>query len=99
MVSSTKKSKNDSPSLNDDEVSALQNLQSSFGLIKSEISKVIIGQDEAIEKIFICMLSQGHALLMGVPGLAKTLLVNSLLNAYLCLFRGSNLLLISCHLM
>ena len=78
MVSSTKKSKNDSPSLNDDEVNALQNLQSSFGLIKSEISKVIIGQDEAIEKIFICMLSQGHALLMGVPGLAKTLLVNSI---------------------
>ena len=74
MVSSTKKSKNDSPSLNEDEVNALQNLQSSFGLIKSEISKVIIGQDEAIEKIFVCMLSQGHALLMGVPGLAKTLL-------------------------
>ena len=59
-------------------MNALQELQSSFESIKEEIGKVIIGQEEAIEKIFICMLSQGHALLMGVPGLAKTLLVNSI---------------------
>ena len=59
-------------------MSALHDLQSSFESIKEEIGKVIIGQEEAIEKIFICMLSQGHALLMGVPGLAKTLLVNSI---------------------
>ena len=51
---------------------------SSHKKFKEEIGKVIIGQNEAIEKIFICMLSQGHALLMGVPGLAKTLLVNSI---------------------
>ena len=64
--------------MNDDDVNALKELQKSYHAIKSEISKVIIGQEEAIEKIFICMLSQGHALLMGVPGLAKTLLVNSI---------------------
>ena len=64
--------------MNDDEVSALQELQNSFDSIKHEINKVMIGQEEAIEKIFMCMLSQGHALLMGVPGLAKTLLVNSI---------------------
>ena len=78
MVTSAKKIKDKVSALNDDEVSALQELQHSFDSIKHEIGKVIIGQDEAIEKIFICMLSQGHALLMGVPGLAKTLLVNSI---------------------
>ena len=78
MVASAKKIKDNASALNDDEVSALEELQNSFDSIKCEISKVIIGQDEAIEKIFICMLSQGHALLMGVPGLAKTLLVNSI---------------------
>ncbi len=53
-------------------------LQDAFELIKTELSKVIVGQEDAIEKLFVCMLSKGHALLMGVPGLAKTLLVNSL---------------------
>ena len=78
MATSTQKTKDKSLSLNDDEVSALKDLQHSYESIKNEIGKVIIGQNEAIEKIFICMLSQGHALLMGVPGLAKTLLVNSI---------------------
>ena len=65
-------------SLNEDEVTSIQTLQDSYSVIKDELSRIIIGQEEAIEKIFICMLSQGHALLMGVPGLAKTLLVNSI---------------------
>ena len=78
MVTSTKKTKGKTTALNDNEVNALHDLQSSFESIKEEIGRVIIGQEEAIEKIFICMLSQGHALLMGVPGLAKTLLVNSI---------------------
>ena len=78
MLNSTQKPKDKTFSLNDDDVNALKELQKSYHAIKSEISKVIIGQEEAIEKIFICMLSQGHALLMGVPGLAKTLLVNSI---------------------
>ena len=69
-------------SLNEDEVTSIQTLQDSYSVIKDELSRIIIGQEEAIEKIFICMLSQGHALLMGVPGLAKTLLVNSELIIY-----------------
>jgi MoxR-like ATPase len=44
------------------------------------MAKVIIGQDEVVERLLICILSRGHALLMGVPGLAKTLMVNSLSN-------------------
>ena len=78
MVTSTRKTKENSLSLNDNDVNELKELQSSYESIRSEIGKIIVGQEEAIEKIFICMLSQGHALLMGVPGLAKTLLVNSI---------------------
>ena len=68
----------DSESLSNNDVQAIQELQETFVTIKSELSRVIIGQDEAIERIFLCILSRGHALLMGVPGLAKTLLVNSI---------------------
>ena len=65
-------------SLSDNDVQSIQELNENFNEIKTQLSKVIIGQDEAIERIFLCMLSKGHALLMGVPGLAKTLLVNSI---------------------
>ena len=61
-----------------EEVKQIESLQLIFEEIKSELSKVIVGQDDAIEKLFLCLLSKGHGLLMGVPGLAKTLLVNSL---------------------
>lgn len=43
-----------------------------------EIHKVIVGQDEVIEQILICLISKGHALLVGVPGLAKTLLISTI---------------------
>lgn len=46
--------------------------------IEQEISKVIVGQNKVIEDILICLLSGGHCLLIGVPGLAKTLIVNTL---------------------
>ena len=46
--------------------------------LQKEISKVIVGQDKIIEKLVISLLSQGHVLLEGVPGLAKTLLVQTL---------------------
>ncbi|MGQ9707822.1 MAG: AAA family ATPase [bacterium] len=46
--------------------------------IETEISKVIIGQKAVVEQVLVCLLAHGHALLIGVPGLAKTLLVNTL---------------------
>ncbi|GCD79619.1 AAA family ATPase [Schleiferia thermophila] len=49
-----------------------------FQELRSEISKVIIGQDEVVEQLLISILCQGHSLLVGVPGLAKTLLINTL---------------------
>lgn len=53
-------------------------LASDYRLIKDEIGKVIVGQDEIIEQLIIALLAKGHCLLIGVPGLAKTLLIQTL---------------------
>ena len=66
----------DTPS--DSDVVVIDELRSTYDRMKAEMAKVIIGQDEVVERLLICILSRGHALLMGVPGLAKTLMVNSL---------------------
>lgn len=49
-----------------------------FKDLKEEIAKVIVGQDEVVEQVLISIFSRGHCLLVGVPGLAKTLLVNTI---------------------
>ena len=64
--------------LSENDVQSISDLKDTFSAIKNELGKVIIGQEDAIERIFLCMLSKGRSLLMGVPGLAKTLLVNSI---------------------
>ena len=46
--------------------------------LNSEIGKIIIGQDEVVKDVLISIFSKGHCLLVGVPGLAKTLLVNTI---------------------
>ena len=63
---------------NDSDVVVIDELRSTHDRMRAEMAKVIIGQDEVVERLLICILSRGHALLMGVPGLAKTLMVNSL---------------------
>jgi len=57
---------------------AVDQLRDQYGRMRAELAKVIIGQDKVVEEMLICILSRGHGLLMGVPGLAKTLMVNSL---------------------
>lgn len=59
------------------EVEAVDALHQTFNKIKSEIGKVVIGQDEIIKSVLIAIFSNGHCLLVGVPGLAKTLLVQT----------------------
>ena len=49
--------------------------------LKNEIAKVIVGQENVIDQILISIFSGGHTLLIGVPGLAKTLIVNTISNA------------------
>jgi MoxR-like ATPase len=60
------------------DVAALDRLQAVYQRLKQELGRVIIGQEETIERLTICLFARGHALLMGVPGLAKTLLVSKL---------------------
>ena len=49
-----------------------------FKVLKKEISKKIIGQEEVIDQVLISIFAKGHALLVGVPGLAKTLMINTI---------------------
>jgi len=64
-----------------DNIKDVENLVELKKKFDKEISKVIIGQDQIINQIFIALLSNGHIILEGVPGLAKTLLINSIAKA------------------
>ncbi|NWF50535.1 MAG: MoxR family ATPase [Ignavibacteriaceae bacterium] len=61
-----------------DDVKLVEKLNHSIKKIKSEIAKIIVGQDQIIDQLIISLLSKGHCLLIGVPGLAKTLLIKTL---------------------
>ncbi|WMX38015.1 AAA family ATPase [Akkermansia sp. EB-AMDK43] len=65
------------PSLPDDDVAAIDRLGAIYKELSAELSKIIIGQQRVVELLSIALFSRGHALLMGVPGLAKTLLISS----------------------
>lgn len=60
------------------EIDTLNNLSSAYKQLFDEINKVIIGQDEVVKEVLISIFSRGHCLLVGVPGLAKTLLVSTI---------------------
>lgn len=59
------------------DIEAVNALHQSFKAVKNEIGKVVIGQDEVVKSVLISIFSNGHCLLVGVPGLAKTLLVQT----------------------
>ena len=59
------------------DVEAVDALASAYKAMRAEIGKVIVGQDSVVEAVLISMFSNGHSLLVGVPGLAKTLLVST----------------------
>ena len=63
------------------DVKAIKAFLNSYKSLKQEIAKVIVGQDKVIEQILISIFSGGHVLLIGVPGLAKTLMVNTISKA------------------
>ncbi len=60
------------------DVAAIDQLRTVYASLRAELAKVIIGQDQVVEQLVVSILGRGHALLMGVPGLAKTLLVRAL---------------------
>ncbi|MEK7484862.1 MAG: MoxR family ATPase [Planctomycetota bacterium] len=61
-----------------DDLSQIQQLKKAYDSIRTEIGKVIVGMDQVVEELLICIFSRGHCLLIGVPGLAKTLLISTL---------------------
>lgn len=65
----------------DSDVKAVDQLVDQYQLLRNEIGKVIVGQDKVVENLILTIFSQGHCLLVGVPGLAKTLLINTIANA------------------
>jgi MoxR-like ATPase len=62
----------------DQDLRSVEQLRSSATKIKAELAKVIVGQEEVVDQVLVAILTRSHALLVGVPGLAKTLLVSTL---------------------
>lgn len=60
------------------DVAAVENLVKKYAALKNEVAKIIVGQHEAVDHVLLSILCGGHSLLIGVPGLAKTLLVNTI---------------------
>src|SRR5688572_28023665 len=61
-----------------DDLEGARRLRAAYDTVRGEIAKVIVGQDAVVEQLLVCIFARGHALLVGVPGLAKTLLVSTL---------------------
>ncbi len=63
--------------LQDDDIQAVQRLNEAYRLITEQLGRVIVGQQHVIEELLVAMFAQGHCLLEGVPGLAKTLMIRT----------------------
>ncbi|HTW94627.1 MAG TPA: MoxR family ATPase [Tepidisphaeraceae bacterium] len=64
--------------LGQDELAAVEKLQQGYRSLRAEVGKIIVGQEAVVEELLIALFCRGHALLVGVPGLAKTLLISTL---------------------
>ncbi|TWT33567.1 ATPase RavA [Posidoniimonas corsicana] len=67
--------------LPESDIDAINQLGESYRKLKNELGKVIVGQQEVVDQLLIALFARGHCLLVGVPGLAKTLLIRSLSDA------------------
>ena len=73
-----KNEKPDSAIAQDDDVAAVKGLNAAYQKMTDQVSRVIVGQKKVVEEVLVTIFCRGHALLVGVPGLAKTLLVSTL---------------------
>ena len=64
--------------LQHEDLAAVERLRAAFASLKAEMSKVIVGQQNVLEELLIAIFARGHCLLIGVPGLAKTLMIHTL---------------------
>ncbi len=67
--------------LQDTDLAAVERLKDAFNKLKGELGKVIVGQQAVLEELLIAIFARGHCLLIGVPGLAKTLMIHTLADA------------------
>ena len=74
--------------LPDEDLVAVERLKDAFARLKAEMGKVIVGQQAVLEELLIAIFARGHCLLIGVPGLAKTLMIHTLADA-LAMVQGS----------
>ena len=75
------------PELSEDDLEAVRRLKEAHRQIRAELARVIVGQDTVIDQLLISIFSRGHCLLVGVPGLAKTLMIHSLADALSLTFK------------
>ncbi|MBL8725683.1 MAG: MoxR family ATPase [Planctomycetes bacterium] len=66
------------PPATDQDLKQVEKLRQAYAAMKTEIRKVIVGQDHVVDELFMALFCRGHCLLIGVPGLAKTLLISTL---------------------
>jgi len=71
---------------NDQDIESVEKLKEAVAAIKTELSKVIVGQQQVMEQLLIAMFARGHCLLEGVPGLAKTLMIRTLADSLSLIF-------------
>jgi MoxR-like ATPase len=69
------------PQASEDDLAAIQKLGASRQTLKSEIAKIIVGQEHIVDDLLTALFSRGHCLMIGVPGLAKTLMVRTIARA------------------
>ena len=69
------------PPLAENDLAAVERLREAFARLKAEMGKVIVGQTSVLEELLIAIFARGHCLLIGVPGLAKTLMIHTLADA------------------
>lgn len=63
---------------NVDDIKLVEKLQQAYKRLRGEIAKVIVGQEDVLEQLLLCIFSRGHCIIVGVPGLAKTLMIRTL---------------------
>jgi len=69
-----------------DSIEGIADIQSRFETVRAEVGKVLVGQDELLQRLLLALLADGHVLVEGVPGLAKTLIISTLAEAIECSF-------------
>jgi MoxR-like ATPase len=71
----------DAPQLRGEDLAAVERLSEAYGRLRAELAKVIVGQEQVLEELLLAIFARGHCLLVGVPGLAKTLMIHTLADA------------------